>query len=395
MSRYSSVTKFSKTLLLAAAATALFLSCRLLAGELPALHAARAGDAPAKEESIYDRLWRIPVLYSNEHAAFIQEFRFVGRLNLDYYNLDSDLGADQDWVVRRLRVGTKVKFLHQFLLHVEVDLQPQTPDPLYNRLTDAQLVWMPHEAFHLSLGKLQVQWGLDGSTSSNQLLTLERSNLSNNLWFPTQYASGVNISGQAHGWQWATGLYSGGTESPEFGNFDAGTFSVSNLGYDFGPRLGVKKALLRADYVYNQPNPESNVTRPFEHIASLVFQLDATKWGVSAEATGGLGFGTQSDAAGALLMPWIMLSDRLQLVARGTYIASRDPRGLRFNRYENVLATGRGNEYRELYVGLNYYLYGHKLKLQTGWQYVDMQDSTNTGGAYSGWSWVSGLRVYF
>lgn len=378
---------------MAGALVALGAGAVVQAGQEPAVQA--LAPAAEKEESIYDKLWKIPVLYSNPDGVFIQEFRFVGRLNLDYYNLNSSLGWDQDWVVRRLRVGAKVKFLKDFLLHVEVDLQPQTPDPLYSRLTDAALTWAPCEAFQLSAGKLSVGFGLDGATSSNELLTTERSNLSNNLWFPTQYMSGVSVAGKAKGWQWQGGVYSGGTTSPEFGNFDAGNFGVLSVGYDFSKKLGVKKALLRADYVYNDPNPESNATRPFEQIGALVFQLDAERWGVSAEVTGGLGYGTQSNAAGFGLMPWVMLTDKLQLVARYNFIASEDPRGIRFNRYDNVLATGRGDQYQDVYVGLNYYLYGHKLKLQTGWQYTDMQDSSNTGGAYNGWSWLTGLRIYF
>ena len=53
----------------------------------------------------------------------------------------------------------------------------------------------------------------------------------------------------------------------------------------------------------------------------------------------------------------------------------------------------RGDEYNELYLGGNYYFYGHRLKLQTGLQFADMNDSANNGGAYSGVSWTTGLRV--
>ena len=381
----------AKNLSLTAGAILTIGGCVAQAGPAPTVPTPE----PEKVESIYDKIWRLPVIYSNDQNRVIQEFRFVGRLNVDSYNVNSDLGSDQDWIVRRMRVGGKLTFLRDFLLHVEVDLDPQDPRPLYSRLTDAALTWKPCEAFRLSAGKLSVEFGLDGATSSNELLTTERSNLSNNLWFPEQYIAGVNVAGKARGWQWSSGVYSGGTTSPEFGNFDAGNFWVSSLGYDFSKKFGVKKALLRADYVYNDPNPESDATRPFENIGALVFQLDATKWGVSAEVTGGLGFGAQSDAAGFGVMPWVMLTDHLQLVARYNYIASEDPRGLRFSRYENVLTTRRGDEYQDVYVGLNYYFYGHKLKLQTGWQYVEMKDSSNSGGAYSGWSWLSGLRIYF
>jgi phosphate-selective porin OprO/OprP len=49
--------------------------------------------------------------------------------------------------------------------------------------------------------------------------------------------------------------------------------------------------------------------------------------------------------------------------------------------------------YNELYGGANYYFYGHKLKLQSGVQFADMNDRANDGGAYSGVSWTTGLRI--
>jgi phosphate-selective porin OprO/OprP len=49
--------------------------------------------------------------------------------------------------------------------------------------------------------------------------------------------------------------------------------------------------------------------------------------------------------------------------------------------------------YKEWYLGANYYFYGHKLKLQTGVQFADMDDRAADGGAYSGTSWTIGLRI--
>jgi phosphate-selective porin OprO/OprP len=46
-----------------------------------------------------------------------------------------------------------------------------------------------------------------------------------------------------------------------------------------------------------------------------------------------------------------------------------------------------------VYLGANYYFYGHKLKLQSGVQLADMNDGAADGGAYSGVSWTNGLRV--
>jgi len=43
-------------------------------------------------------------------------------------------------------------------------------------------------------------------------------------------------------------------------------------------------------------------------------------------------------------------------------------------------------------VGVNYYLYGHRLKFMTGLEYA-----TLTGGTrdFYGWTWLGGVRVYF
>ena len=57
------------------------------------------------------------------------------------------------------------------------------------------------------------------------------------------------------------------------------------------------------------------------------------------------------------------------------------------------IESGRGDEYHEIYLGLNKYLYGHKLKWQTGIQYASMDDSANDGGQYDGWGITTGLRA--
>lgn len=393
-----------------------------------------AGDKVAvktaeKEKSVFDSLWEYPTLYKNKDASFLNEFRIVGRAHFDAYNVDGhSLGNDQDWVVRRLRIGAKATFFQKMDVHVEADFQPQNlggvlfaADPAYQKLTDAYVSWKFSEAAKLTVGKQSVKFTLDGATSSNELITIDRNNIANNLWFPTEYISGVSLSGKVGGWQYNTGIFSGGSiyqsqsafagSSKELGDFDGGIFWLGSVGYDFAKQLGVKKALLRADYVYNEPDAKSNATRSFTNIGSLVFQYDAGRWGFSTDLSYGDGMLGQSDVFGAAVMPWFNVTDKLQVVGRYTYMTSDDPDGLRFNRYENVLAvnknkngtvktnalgavsTQRGDEYNEIYLGLNYFLYGHKLKLQTGWQYAWMHDSAKNGGSFEGWTWTTGLRV--
>jgi phosphate-selective porin OprO/OprP len=380
----------NRPLLPLAALSALVLSTSAIAGP-----EAKSVPEPETHESWCEKIWGIPVLYSNKDNAFIQEFRFTGRLHLDVFSQDSDLGSEQDWIVRRTRFGFKAKVLQDFTLHLEVDFDLQNPRPAYTRLTDAYVAWEPSKLFKLTVGKQSAKFTLDGATSSNELLTIDRNNLSNEFWFTTEYISGITISGKAGGWQWNAGAFSGGTETKEFGNFDAGHFFLASVGYDFGKMLGVDKALLRADYVHNDRNAESNATRSFENIGSLVFQLEAGKFGLATDFTAGSGYGSQSNAWGFVIMPSYKITDRLQAVVRYTHIESEDPDDVRFSRYETVATAGRGDTYDEYYAGLNYYICGHRLKVQTGWTYVDMEDSANNGGEYHGWTWTTGLRLSF
>ena len=260
-------------------------------------------------------------------------------------------------------------------------------------LTDAYLGYEFSKAAVLKIGKQSAPFTLDGATSSNSLLTIDRNNLSNNLWFPNEYLPGVSLSGKIDQWQYFIGAFSGGSSSPEFGNFDAGNLALVSLGYDFGKQLGAKKALLRADYVYNQPDAQSDFVRSLENVASISFQLDQDQWGVSTDLAAGTGFGRQSDVWGLAVMPWYNISDKLQVVGRYTYMDGDGNDSIRFSRYENALTGGRGDNYQEYYAGLNYYICGHKLKLQTGFTYTQMDDAANNGGEYEGWGVTTGLRV--
>ena len=82
-------------------------------------------------------------------------------------------------------------------------------------------------------------------------------------------------------------------------------------------------------------------------------------------------------------------------MARYTYLHSSDDNGLRLNRYEGDAVSGRGDEYHEAFIGLNWFIYGHKLKWQNGMQYTHMDDAADDGGKYDGWGFTSGLRAYW
>ena len=101
----------------------------------------------------------------------------------------------------------------------------------------------------------------------------------------------------------------------------------------------------------------------------------------------------KSDLDAVAIMPYYNLSDEWQLVASYNYVTSEGANGVRLDRYENWIETGRCDEAHELYFGVNRYICEHKLKWQTGVEYTTTGDAANDGGNYDGWGLTSGIRI--
>lgn len=387
--------RFIACLLAGGAALSAQIALAATAGEPSARPVSTASPATSgpKPDSTFDEIWRIPTVYEDKEGDVLNQVRIVGRLHLDNYVLDSDIGNDSDLVVRRARLGVKAKMFKDLEVQVQGDFNLEGGGPLYTRLTDAYLAWKFSDAAVLTVGKQSTEFTLDGATSSNKLLTIDRGNINNNFGNPSEYLSGVTLGGKSANWIYKAGVFSGGKDNGEFGDFSGGPAVTASLGYDFGKQLGVKHAVLRADYLYAEPNAKSDLLRRFKHVGSLGFIFEDDDWGFTAEgvlADGTLG---QSDGRGVQVMPWINLSKKVQLVTRFTHMKSEDINGLRFSRYESVMTSKRGDRYNEAYAGLNYYIHGHNLKVQTGLTYANMHDRAHDGGAYDGITWTTALRL--
>lgn len=362
---------------------------------------------PAKSESsIWKQIFDSVVLYKNDSNPVIQKFALTGRAQFDYSYVDGDaqlsgerssrnLSHDQ-FNTRRLRAGFKATLFEDFTLHAEADFDPDE-SPFYRRLTDVYLAWEPSEKFEVKVGKQSMGYTLDGKTSSKELLTIDRNNLTNNLWFTTEYLPGVTVGGKTGNWSYRTGVFSQGESDNEFGQFNAGTTLQASIGYDFAKSLEAKEARLALDYVYNEATPSSPAlftNRSLENIVSLNFQYEKDDFGFRADLAAGDGFGGQSDLWGIAVTPFYNITEKLQVVARYTFVESSSDNGVRFGGYEAEQVVGaRGDQYQEGYLGLNYYIYGHKLKLQTGVQYLSMRDNADDGGHFDGLALTAGLRI--
>ena len=344
--------------------------------------------------SAYDNLWSKARLYTGDDDSFFQSIDLSGRLQLDLAYVKSPVDSHNEFNVRRFRFGFKALFLDKFTFHLEGEFDPQEINSFYARMTDAYLGWAFSETGMLKAGKQSAGFTLDGMTSSKKLLTVERNNLTNNIWFTEEYIPGLGVKGEKKGLTYFAGIFSSGNENPEFGDFTGGLFGLFTLGHDFAGTGSAKQALLRFNLVYNEPDPDNGFTNLLEKIVSLNFSFESNaSWGVRADISAASGYSGQPDIWGFIVMPFYHLNERTEVVARYTYVRSDGDNGVRFARYENSIIDGLGDRYTEVYLGLNYYWYGHKLKLQSGVQYLEMRDRANDGGAYAGWSWTTGFRV--
>jgi phosphate-selective porin OprO and OprP len=349
---------------------------------------------PATQPSTYDTIWtNLTNWYDNKENPAVQRVLFTGRFQHDLAIVEADEGDHRESNIRRVRFGPRITMFRDFLVHVEVEVNPQEREPFYLRLTDAYVAWQKHPKAVVMVGKQSVPFTQEGATSSRELITIDRSNLVNNIWFTQEYMPGVSLSGRAAPWVYRGGVYSSGAMNREFGRFNGDVFTLGLVGYDFAKKLGVKEAVLTANYLYQHPDVNNTFTRRFEHISSIHFRLEEPRWGLRTDLSKTAGYLGQSDLWAVMLMPYFNVTDKLQFVTRYTMVDSAELNGISLNTYENRVVTGRGDRYNEGYLGVNYYFYGHRLKLQSGVQFADMRDRADDGGASSGTSWTTGLRV--
>ena len=273
------------------------------------------------------------------------------------------------------------------------------PHPLFNKYTDAYVKWAPSKDLAFTVGKQSLRYTLDGGTSSNNLVTIDRSPLAANLGFSEEYIPGATAEGESGLWSWRAGVFSSGAADRDFGAFNAGLIGFASITRDVTSFSGFAKSSLRLDY-FHQSNDAQNATgtpkafsRNYAQGLSLISQNTQGAWTFDGEITMNEGQGSQSDLKGLQLQTTYAFSKEWQAVARYTRVISANNNGVSFARYESMLNSGKGDRLEEFYFGLNRYFYGHKLKFQLGVQHSKMVDSANDGGAYDGWGVTTGLRA--
>lgn len=389
-------------------------------------------------DTAWDRAWSAAVLYKNDDNPVIQLFQLTGRLQLqsiygvagdDSFNTSDFKDAGNDEIVwgndieaRRARIGFKSKFYQNWKLdasfNIDVDGQdgPGGDTTFYKSFQEGGLTYAPSDQLNISIGKKQVRFSRDQEISSTEIVTFERSVLSNTLT-PGEltgiWSFGKDIAGH---WQYEVGAYSN-ARVPEFASpGDGGYLVIGKIGYDMAEQFGLDTCVSTLTYMHNSepgykdgkvdPNFTFSASPSFTDSIALTNDLSQGRFGLITELMYGFGFTgmadqggardvalAQSDLFGFTLTPSYFIADQLQAVYRFQLISAADPDGIRVPSRYDRLAQGddeRGNTYIAHYLGLNYYIYSHKLKLMTGVEYAQMG-----GGSYDGFTGLAGLRFTF
>lgn len=381
-------------------------------------------------DSVYDKIWSAATLYKDEDNPILQEFSLQGRLQVQYFNLDSDVGNldttdyknasdsndERVWgdnlEVRRARFGFKSKWFQVWKLEGQIDVDTDMDDSLYKDIYDLYLTYAPSDALNVSVGKTKVKFSREQEISSKEILTTERG-LVSNLLFPGELTGvWVNGKGIKEHWLYELGVY-GNDRQREFTEFDGGAIILGKIGYDYSSQAGMDSAVASVHLMHNtepgyldgtsNPNYTPSPSPAFDTSIALTNDIVQGRFGLTTEALFGFG-DNRSDVMGLTIIPSYFIADGLQLVARFQVANSSEADGIALpSRYEgltnNALVNAgdrpvaperTGNTYTAAYLGLNYYLYGHKLKIMNGIEYSKLG-----GGAYEGYTFTSGLRMFF
>jgi phosphate-selective porin OprO/OprP len=218
---------------------------------------------------------------------------------------------------------------------------------------------------------------------------MERSMFTNMMGL--DYTPAVTLSGRVGKLDYYAGVFTNqaGTDMWEaFTELHSGSSALAAFTYDLGKLGGADSAAFYGSYLHSDTKPgATNLTR-FDDAVSGALILTEGPLALVTEVTAGFG-GAKGDAIALNLQPSLFLTDKLELVTRYQLASASLTGGLRSQRrYESPAGLPAGEHYQATYLGLNYYVAGHRLKLLTGMEHARM----NGRDAFT---LFAGVRMFF
>lgn len=428
------------------AALACGMSSLALAGEPVATPEA----APAESGSMFDDFNFCDWLSSKPGTVklpdnpFVQSLVFEGRYHWNAAYVDGEGTNGQDFSedyteARRFRLGAKIGFLNYFTYKGIVNLvDDQRPnggelDYGYQDFDESYFTFDMLKAFNLggldvltaNYGRFKWHGGLEARTSSNALLTVERSAIANKL-HQSARPTGFMVNAVKGKFYALAGIYSSDEGTDDFGVDDGNVegWGGWNDGLIYNAELvysATDDLRLGWEFIYNDAEEigaNEDSLLDYKWATTLSAEYAIGNGGVNVEGFYGDNGGSEMHSArnaarrgnfwGFVATPyyWIVPA-KLQAVVQYAYAGSEEDQGIRTNsRYvratnfggggnPNITNGGRGNELHTLYAGLNYLICGDNLKVQVGAEYTSLNTPGRGDGDVDALSWLCGFRTSF
>jgi hypothetical protein len=358
-----------------------------------------APETPA-DESIFDKLWSIPKLYKDDTNPFIEELDFTGRYQGDYFDVQSRKGDSSFYETRRFRLGLEAAFAERHII-IKADLdtnlrQYNTKSVFYNRMTNLYIKFHINDAFNIVVGKQEPKFGYDRMVSDTLQDFFERSFFDDQFMPGPDYTSGVTVNGKVGHLGYQASVYSDAVDK-EFGQFNGGQSELAEISYDFSKAFNCNRALWAVDYLHiGGINTNTNIFQSFHNGLATYLDLKKDRWGLVTQFAYGNGVQSKGDIYQIMLMPTFDITKKLQAEVRYQLGLADQSNGITtLNRQEKTVGKFTGDNYNAVYLGMNYYIYGEKLRLMAGAQYENISGGTGASAGNSGWTFLTGVRVYW
>ncbi|MEM0965149.1 MAG: porin [Verrucomicrobiota bacterium] len=337
-------------------------------------------------------------VYVTPKRSDVKKLAIRGRAQwqFGYVSPDSDIeGAPTNdystFEIRRLRIGTQGALFQNLSFDIRANVLPEGAD-----LDTAELVYTGLEGIDIGVGKTKPAIGMEESTSSTDILTVERSYPAN--FFAVDKNVGIWAEGDAGPVGLNVGIFNGENENENAldSDNDSHFLYILRAGFDAGDYLpDDMEGGIFFETVQNQDN-DSEEAYQFEQAYSIGAEIEVGPFGLMGNYLWGTLTEDDNDVFGFVVMPWFYVTEKLQLVAQYNYLESDEGNAIGVqSRYigraaiddQSDVDADEGNEWQAVYLGANYYIAGNNLKLMGG---VEWAELTNTDDVTA----VEAITVY-
>ncbi len=338
-------------------------------------------------------------LYRNKRNPWIQQIEINGRFHYQFGRVQGEDVRGNSFSqnfdeFRRARVSAEIDFLKFFEIEVGANFvddnrfQAEAPNGLdwgFDSFDSAVISFDLGKAFgsgpfddiELKFGRMKLDISEEVQTSSNDLLVIERSAITDRLGGDDSRPTGATIEFEKNDWTLILGVFSNEADARFLSDWGDGIFYYGSL--EWQPN---DSWTLRADHVYAQDRRIDSALG-YRHGTAVSVIYESNYWGFSSDFIYGQNaLDDERDPLregnfyGGQITPWVwLLRDRVRLVARYQYARAEETEGIRLsNRYvraqhfppETDLDNGFGDENHSFYLGLNWRLCDRNIRLLSG-----------------------------